>query len=1071
MAFSIQSIMGRTGTSKVLDTGKNLFYDHVVSIDKTQSFWKGEIEVRGTVLNRFKPVLLLKEDRINRFTCNCGETAEGLCSHCVALAYAYQNKSLIKEQPMIYTSFAARDMINGYLKRAISEINEFQEEQLMLEPVLSVSDHILKSRFKLVHGKTKYLIRDLNQFCSRMEDDETVSYGKNLSVRHNLRSFVPKSRDLIMFLMQYRKERMLYSTPAITKQSYAEKEIREIQLAGYNADRFVDILIKSGFGGDRYDAEGEAFQIIQGNPNVEIIISGIGNQGAEVSIRNEIETFFGEQHMYICSDRRIYRCDEKYTEAMGLFLKSLSSGSERGKNKVTIHKKDLPGFYTGVYPILSESAMLSMDGIDLEEYAPEELKATFLFDVNEDGAVTCQVTCVYENVSFQLMGDEPNRLSVSRNFREEYRIRNLLLKYFIVQDDSTLLITKDDESIYQLLESGLSEFRDSGDVYVTDEFQGVKISRQPKIAVGVSMKSDLLSMNVTIDGISGEELNEVLKAYRLKKKYHRLNSGSIIRLDEYGLSVISELADGLILDTDGIGKRTFILPKYRAFYVENVLRGSNIEFNRDADYKTLIRAIKSVEDSDFSIPGTFCGTLRGYQVTGFQWLKTMEACGFGGILADDMGLGKTIQIISLLLSQKEKKEQIGPSLIICPASLIYNWENELMTFAPSLKCAAIVGAASERKQIIVEYGNYDVLITSYDLLKRDIELYSECKFHFHIIDEAQYIKNHTTQSARAVKKIHSETRFALTGTPIENKLSELWSIFDFLMPRYLFSYRKYKEFFETPIVKSQDTLVLKRLNRMIAPFIMRRLKQEVLSDLPEKLETIVYSRLDGEQQKLYAANAGKLKENLMRQTGNDYRENQIQILAELTKLRQICCDPSLCYENYEDGSAKLETCLDLVRNGIEGGHKILLFSQFTSMLDIIAMKLKEEAISYYNLTGATKKEERMNLVGKFNRDDTSVFLISLRAGGTGLNLTGADMVIHYDPWWNAAVQNQATDRAHRIGQKNQVSVFKLIAKSTIEESIAKLQMDKQNLADSVITEGNLSLSRLTKEELIELLIS
>ena len=386
----------------------------------------------------------------------------------------------------------------------------------------------------------------------------------------------------------------------------------------------------------------------------------------------------------------------------------------------------------------------------------------------------------------------------------------------------------------------------------------------------------------------------------------------------------------------------------------------------------------------------------------------------------------------------------------------------------TLKVRTINGTAQEREELLNAASEGEILVTSYDLLKRDIAFYEEKEFRFQIIDEAQYIKNASTQSAKAVKSVNARTRFALTGTPIENRLSELWSIFDFLMPGFLFSYQRFKKEYELPIVRDQDEACLKGLHRMIGPFIMRRLKKDVLKELPDKLENVIYSGFEKEQKDLYTANAWQVRQQL--EQAGDGGSDRIQILAQLTKLRQICCDPHLCYSNYNGSSAKLETCIDLIRNGVEGGHKILLFSQFTSMLEIIEKRLKKEGMAYYILTGATPKEERLHMVNSFKDDGVPVFLISLKAGGTGLNLTAADVVIHYDPWWNVAAQNQATDRTHRIGQEKQVTVFKLITKGTIEENILKLQESKKNLAEQIITEGTVSLGSLTKDDLIGLLI-
>jgi SNF2 family DNA or RNA helicase len=607
-----------------------------------------------------------------------------------------------------------------------------------------------------------------------------------------------------------------------------------------------------------------------------------------------------------------------------------------------------------------------------------------------------------------------------------------------------------------------------GEVYFSETFKKLKVLPPPKISVGVKSTGNWLELNVDAGDLTGQDLARLLSEYSRKKKYYRLKSGEFVNLEDNGLITIAKLVEGLGLSPGELENKNFRLPKYRALYLDGLFKEeSGITLYRDQLYKAVVRGMKSVEDSEFEIPDTLKSVLRGYQKTGYRWLKTLDKYGFGGILADDMGLGKTIQVITLILDEAQKNPDAS-FLVVCPASLVYNWENEIHLFAPSLQVITVTGTAPEREEQLANLEKGTVVVTSYDLLKRDIGLYEGITFRFQIIDEAQYIKNASTQSAKAVKTVDAVCRFALTGTPIENRLSELWSIFDFLMPGLLFHYQKFKKEYEMPIVKNQEQWVLESLHRLIGPFILRRLKKDVLKELPDKLETVVYSAFEREQKDLYTANAYRLKTELESREGRSGRDN-IQILAELTRLRQICCDPHLCYDNYKGDSAKLETCVDLIKNGVEGGHKILLFSQFTSMLEIIEKRLKGEGISCYMLTGGTPKEERLHMVNSFKNDEIPLFLISLKAGGTGLNLTAADMVIHFDPWWNVAAQNQATDRAHRIGQDKQVTVFKLITKGTIEENILKLQESKRDLAEQIITEGTVSLSNLTKEDLLGLL--
>ncbi|MFR2877450.1 MAG: DEAD/DEAH box helicase, partial [Anaerovoracaceae bacterium] len=486
--------------------------------------------------------------------------------------------------------------------------------------------------------------------------------------------------------------------------------------------------------------------------------------------------------------------------------------------------------------------------------------------------------------------------------------------------------------------------------------------------------------------------------------------------------------------------------------------------------KSLVRDFKTVGDSDYEVPESLQDIMRNYQKFGYRWLRTVEACGFGGILADDMGLGKTLQVIAVILASKlESPDDQGTALIVTPASLVYNWQEEFAKFAPQLDVCVITGTKTERKSKLRNYHQHDVLITSYDLLKRDILEYEDLGFTYQVIDEAQSIKNHTTAAAKAVKVINSRVRFALTGTPIENRLSELWSIFDYLMPGFLYSYDRFRRELEHPITKNEDETAMEQLKRMVEPFILRRLKSEVLQDLPDKIEEVQYVGFEKAQQQLYDGQAIRMKQMLGEQSEENYMKSKIRILAELTRIRQICCDPSLCFEDYSGGSAKREACMELIRSAIDGEHKMLVFSQFTSMLELLEADLAKENIQYYKITGSTKKEDRTDLVRRFNEDSTPVFLISLKAGGTGLNLTGADIVIHYDPWWNLAAQNQATDRAHRIGQEKTVSVYKLIAKGSIEEKILRMQEDKKALADEILSGETGGLMNMSREDLMELL--
>ena len=554
-----------------------------------------------------------------------------------------------------------------------------------------------------------------------------------------------------------------------------------------------------------------------------------------------------------------------------------------------------------------------------------------------------------------------------------------------------------------------------------------------------------------------------------------MKNGAFITFNEEQKQVMSAISDVMKNYADKKNQDIIKMPLFRALYLDELLaEKESVELKKNREYRKLIGKMRSYENGDYEVPQSLELVLREYQRDGFYWIKTLKENGFGGILADDMGLGKTLQILTFLLSEKEQGK-VGDelrTLIVAPASLVYNWKKEVERFTPQLSVCVMAGTAHERKELIKnQTSNADVWITSYDLLKRDIELYQDIVFANEIIDEAQYIKNQTTHAAKSVRLVNSSFRMALTGTPMENRLSELWSIFDYLMPGFLYSYTRFRSEIETPIVSDKDEDAMTRLRAMIHPFILRRLKKDVLKELPEKQEEIVTVALSGEQKKLYQAHSQRLKMFLEDQNDEDFAQNKLQILAELTKLRQLCCGPELLLEYYKGENAKLETCIELITQAIAGGHKILLFSQFTSMLDLIGDELKKAKIDYYRIDGSVKKEARMEMVEQFQnpQNQVSVFCISLKAGGTGLNLTAADIVIHYDPWWNKAAQNQATDRAHRIGQKHAINVYQLIAEETIEQKICELQQVKEDLAEEVLSGEGISSTQFNKDEIMNLL--
>lgn len=1038
------------------------------------------------------------ENQIVGSLCSCSDfyQSEGLCCHCVAILLKYISRRHIQ------TSFPAKKqnrigqtLIESYIHQSSGTHYpaEASETKVLieLEPILHKQYHKLSVDFKIGTGK-KYVIKDLLEFARLIHQGELFQYGKNLKFFHEPEAFTTESRNMLAFIMQ-RIEEYEYHFHCVQDSTYrfqTMKALRYLPLSPTAVDMFLNMMIGHTLQFD-LDDHIRPIYVTDGDPELTLELKAEDSDTYHLTIEDCL-ILSGARTFWILKDKILYRCSEAFKKDMQPYLTELNRQKVR---EITLSEKQLRPFYGSVLKHLEAHTDFHTEGVDLTDYEPPEAHFSIYLDNPAENIISCTAYARYGEETFSLA----TPISCEDGFRDasmENRILTAIQTYFQPaaisgnEDspvaDADFIISHDDQAAFLFLEQGLPHFYELAEVFISSNMKRIRILSAPRTAVGVSVSNGLLEIDVHSDSLPYEELAGILNSYRRRQKYYKLKSGEFLKLENNSLSVLSELANGLRLSEQAIRGGRISVPLYRASYIDAVLtsHNSDIQSHRDRYFKSLIRDMKSVADSDYEVPDAMKPILRDYQKTGYRWLCIIAQLGFGGILADDMGLGKTLQIITLLeharleaisktvdLTDTASHTACPPpvSLIVCPSSLVYNWDSEIEHFAPNLKTLLITGTAQERQELLTHYADYDVLITSYDMLKRDIARYDNLHFHYQIIDEAQYIKNHRTQAARSVCSIHSVTRFALTGTPIENRLSELWSIFEYLMPGFLYPYAYFRSELEQPIVENKDQIAATRLQQLVRPFIMRRLKTDVLKELPDKLEHAVYAQMTDEQNKLYTANTLKLQKDLEQQSDSMFKTSKIQILAELTKLRQLCCDPSLIYQNYHGGSAKLDTCIQLIENAMAGGHKILLFSQFTSMLDVIERRLKAERILYYRLDGSTKSEQRTRLVNAFNENKIPVFLISLKAGGTGLNLTGADIVIHYDPWWNAAAQNQATDRAHRIGQTHTVTVYKLIARHTIEEKILELQENKKALSDQILSEEGVTASQLTKEELLKLL--
>ena len=997
---------------------------------------------------KYKVTFRVSDDGIiSGVYCNCpGYYAN--CSH-VAAAIMCTSLELKKRlENSDRSSYSIGRLIDSYTETAVSDAPLISDNTpVRIKPEITIGRGVT---YSLTIGRDRmYKIKDITSLYDRFISQSEYSYGKNLTFVHKPDSIDQKSRDLLDLTV------LIYAST----NAYSRSQ-REFYLDKTMSDKFFGI-----YKDDYVSINGSDYFVTFEDPKVSFSINEAGNSRFRIVNDGKYTLLFMNVHgIFLCeSEMKIYAASPAFTKAVyDLYNECDNSGG------LYISQKDMPPFYTAVLKKVKQYAEIK--GLDsADEFVPPELIPQLYVDLNEESEVTGRLDFCYGD---KIYPSRPGKNDPPNPYSDKVAEKIALMQideYFdtVPRRRKNPLTITDEKKIMDFISEGLPKLTDIMEVYASDRFK--RISNRPPIkpVIGVRPEGGLLLVNISDENYTNEELLEILGAYRRGAKYTRLKNGSFALIND-SAAELDELTKNLNITDKQLLKEDLNIPRYRMMYLDSLKRSDNFRLQRSEDFKKAVRKYRSgLEGTETTeVPAELDDIMRDYQRYGFRWLKTLSAYGFGGILADDMGLGKTLQSIALMLDAKNHAEKHIQSLVVCPATLTLNWENEIKRFAPELRPLTVIGTVAARDQLLENADDYDVIITSYTTLTRDISKYEDRKFYLHFIDEAQYIKNHGTQMAKAVKAVDSQIRFALTGTPVENSLAELWSIFDFIMPDYLFGYNRFKKNFETPIVSKKDEKAVRSLQKSVSPFILRRMKKEVLTELPDKTETILTSAMEPEQRRIYAANAEQLKQSLG--SSGDSPEERIKILAMLTRLRQLCCDPHLVYENYEGGSAKLEQCIELVENCVNSGHKILLFSQFTSMLEIIRARLDEKGISRFELTGETKPKERIRMMNEFNADDTKVFLISLKAGGTGLNLTGADIVIHYDPWWNVSAENQASDRVYRIGQRNNVQVYKLVADKSIEQNILKLQEAKKNLSD-IAVKGEGDIMRMSADEILSLL--
>ncbi|MBR5302438.1 MAG: SNF2 helicase associated domain-containing protein [Clostridia bacterium] len=965
-----------------------------------------------------------QQERFAACRCACPESSRSAwgCRHVAALMLAACGGAATPVGPRDGSDFMHELLISK--SDSLSSVPSDEPPVRLYPQLRRVSDREMALGLRLGRSRL-YIVRSMAEFAQRAQKREAAIYGRELTFSHREEELAPEDVQLFgqIVMLAGRGDtdggELMLSGAALdqTMRLLAGRQVDIREDSG--AQRRVRVVLKDIALELELEESGDSAQLCVLAQNVIL-----GQSGAYRLTAEELICAFGETFERI----------NGLLQVASAYPQGVRFGS--GQLEEVCTRLILPAM---------QSTVMRKGQTILTSHTPTPVRPRLYIDMDDGKRLTCRTA--FDYLGTVLTGSQTHP-HIRRNLAVENDVRSAVMRLFPEKTgEDDYAFEGNDDARFALLSEQLSSLERAGEVLVSDRLARMNVKHSKTMSFGLTQEDGKLVLKADLGGYTQEELTQALAAYRQKRNYVRLNSGMFLSGDALEQAAeAAQVLDGLDMTAEQAQAGAEV-PMSRAMYLESALENrENISLHAPKEIEAWTQRMRAAQSTQVQQPASLNAQLRSYQLEGLSWLCALSSAGFNGILADDMGLGKTIQALSLLLWEQEQGLDVH-ALVVCPASLQLNWLAEAKKFAPSLVSMSLMGSAKERLDIIQAESRPNLLITSYDQLRRDVQAYQDISFTHMLLDEAQNIKNAASQAARAVKTIQSERRFAMTGTPIENRLSELWSIFDFLMPGYLGTYKKFKDRFEAPVVRDANENARTTLHMMVAPFILRRMKKDVLTDLPEKVETVMSSEMTPEQRRIYTAYVSRLQKDGVDLLGS---KDKIRMLAELTRLRQLCCDPRLCLEDYTGGSGKLMQLMEIVRDALEAGHRILLFSQFTTMLDLIAEALDNEGVDYYVLTGDTDKEERMELVQQFNEGGADVFLISLKAGGTGLNLTGADVVIHYDPWWNVSAQNQATDRAYRIGQTKGVQVIRLIASDTVEEHILNIQERKKTLSDGVL---------------------
>nr|WP_154959317.1 DEAD/DEAH box helicase [Paenibacillus xylanexedens] len=981
--------------------------------------------------------------------------------------------------------------------------------------------HVHKGGAKLalelkVGNKRLYVVQKVKQFLNSIEKGEPMSFTKLFHYDPLLHVFRAEDQAILSMLIRMRQSEEAYRESI--SGYLGASDGRDILIAPIVWKPLLELLMQAD---SRMEGTGLAngpLTLSEGALPLFYRIAEGANEGYQLEVSGLRELILLPAYDAAVVEGQLYMLEPRQMRSLEDLNSALTSYGI--KESIDISAQQVDEFVQHVVPELRTLGHLSIDSHVREQIAEPELSPKLYIDFYRE-RITARLefdygVMVINPLAEYLINEEEKKVIL---IRDRFKERNLIerMDRSFLEREGSVWASEREDAIYDVMYHLLPELEKLADIYMPNAVKAMMPTYPvpPKVRADLGKGLDWLEISFEMEGVDEQELQELMRSIVEKKAFFRLRSGVFLSLENDGASSFAHMADALGLEAKDIQSSHIRLPAVRALQLPGRDEVSG-HVKWGGSLKRFLDDLRDPDRMDFPLPQTLAPVLRDYQASGYQWLRTLAHYRFGGILADDMGLGKTLQSIAYITASLQERpvyeqgqeavlpadtdnnisndwimnesqqaylanntgntpdawhtsQQDGltirtrmthpPVLVVAPASLTYNWANEFARFAPHLNVLIAAGQKDERASMLADMDKADVIVTSYPLLRRDLNTYLGRTFHTLILDEAQAVKNASSQTAQAVKQIQAPRRFALTGTPVENSLDELWSIFEAVFPGLFPSYRRFRD------------LPPERISRMVRPFILRRLKKDVLEELPDRIETVQRSELTVEQKKLYAAYLSQLQDETTKDMeDNGFQKNRIKILAGITRLRQLCCHPALFVDGYQGDSGKMEQLLETVQDCLAAGKRILIFSQFASMLNLIRQTLTVQGNSLFYLDGQTPAQSRVDMCRRFNEGEAELFLISLKAGGTGLNLTGADTVILYDLWWNPAVEEQAIGRAHRMGQKQVVQVIRLVTEGTIEEKILELQQRKKDLIAEVIEPGDGGSTTLSEQDIRELLM-